>query len=191
MTLHSHIFLIGCFPLWSSGRPSSGAGLSAPVPLPAGSQEGPAGRRGDRTQRGGGRRLGNVGNRGVTKARVWAGGAGGQDKGEGSGRGSYKLTLGEIARAQEDGSSGKTFPFVLEHLNVASGQGQRPGGNLSPKPVQPDPSPAQPGRLPAGRIVRNLPIAPSVSSGSPLGQTELLLGVQEPCPRPKLSSGGT
>lgn len=115
----------------------------------------------------------------------------GQDKGEGSGRGSCKLTLGEIARAQEDGSSGKTFPFVLEHLNVASGQGQRPGGNLSPKPVQPDPSPAQPGRLPAGRIVRNLPIAPSVSSESPLGQTELLLGVQEPCPRPKLSSGGT
>ena len=48
---------------------------AAPVLLRAGSQEGPAGRRADRAQEGGGKRLGDLGGRGVTKAGVWAGGA--------------------------------------------------------------------------------------------------------------------
>lgn len=60
----------------------------------------------------------------VTKLGVWGRRGRGQSEGDGRGRGSCKLTQGEVVGAQEDGSTGKTFPFVLEHLNVASGQGQ-------------------------------------------------------------------
>lgn len=171
------------------GAARAGAGpRAAPPPArgpcpPAGREPGGASReKGGQSPGRGRKEAGELGGPGSDQSGGLGRRVGGQDKGDRCGRGSCKLTQGEIARAQEDGSSGKTFPFVLEHLNVASGQGQRQGGSLSPKPVQPGPSPAQPGRLPAGRVVRNLPIAPSVSSGSPLGQMELLLGVQAALP---------
>lgn len=59
--------------------------------------------------------------------------------------------------AQEDGSPGKTFPFVLEHLNVAFGAGPRTKRQPIPA-ARPAPRPGPggaPGRPP--RDVRNLP----------------------------------
>lgn len=72
---------------------------------------------------------------------VWARRRRSQNKGDGWGGGSCELTQGEVVGAQEDGNTGKTFPFVLEHLNVASGQGLGQRGSLSLWPGQP---PSQP-----------------------------------------------
>lgn len=56
----------------------------------------------------------------------------GQNRGE---RGeSCRLTQDGVVGAQEDGRIGKTFPFVLEHLNVAFGQGLGQTGSLSRRP---------------------------------------------------------
>lgn len=136
----------------------------------------------------------------------WGGGqrlateAGGLGEGEekpktkevGRGGGSGELTRGEVAGAQEDGNTGKTFPFVLEHLNVASGQGLGQRGSLSlwPGPA-PVPAPAQ-GISPAGSGCQK-PFHPShclheASLPPPWARQPLLLRVQEPFPRPRLPS---
>lgn len=52
--------------------------------------------------------------------------------------------------AQEDGSPGKTFPFVLEHLNVAFGAGPRTKRQPIPA-ARPAPGPAPAGH-PAGPL---------------------------------------
>lgn len=110
----------------------------------------------------------------MTKVGVWGRRGSDQNKGNGKGGGSCQLTQDEVDGAQEDGSTGKTFPFVLEHLNVAFGQGLGQRGSLSPRPTQGRPL-SQPqrwaSRLPA-LDVRNLSIALSVLSHSPLSEAE-------------------
>lgn len=135
----------GSRPARSGWAPSPPAGVRAPPPpLWAEGQERPAEHEGREF-------AGAVGLKKATdpvgaEASAPSGGLGrrgrGQNKGDGRGGGSCKLTLGEVVGAQEDESTGKTFPFVLEHLNVASGQGLGQRGSLSVRPGQPSSQPS-------------------------------------------------
>lgn len=100
----------------------------------------------------------------MTKVEVWVRRGRGQNKRDGRGGAGCKLTQRVVVGAQEDGNTGKTFPFVLEHLNVASGQGLGQRGSLSPRPGQPL---SQPQRRASGLPtldVRNLSIPLTVST---------------------------
>lgn len=187
-----------------AGAPPPPSRVRAPPPPPLPSC-GPRARSGRRSEEGessraewGGRRLRNPG--GLGGGQRLATEAGGLGEGEekpktkevGRGGGSGELTRGEVAGAQEDGNTGKTFPFVLEHLNVASGQGLGQRGSLSlwPGPA-PVPAPAQ-GISPAGSGCQK-PFHPShclheASLPPPWARQPLLLRVQEPFPRPRLPS---
>lgn len=104
----------------------------------------------------------------MTKVEVWVRRGRGQNKRDGRGGASCKFTQGVVVGAQEDGNTGKTFPFVIEHLNVASGQGLGQRGSLSLRPGQPLSQPlSQPQRGASGLPtldVRNLSIPLTVST---------------------------
>ena len=121
-----------------SSSASRGFGRPQPFLAQAESQEGLVeGKRGKLASEAGLTKATEWGLGGVTEVGLWGRRGRGQNKGDGRGGAGWKLTQGVVVGAQEAGSPGKTFPFVLEHLNVASGQGLRQRGSLSLRAGQP------------------------------------------------------